>query len=521
MRNIILFVLLLTTGALIAQKVTVEIGPEIKAEHNLDFWGHLHSDSSGHYVMMFESVPGLFSGGTTTPLLQKYDRKYNLVYSTELNSDVDDVDFGNMFFVGGKFVFCTQELNKKEKKLTCRATGISLAGKPEKPEKVAVVSYKEKGDKPTDIRWLVSTDSSKIAVSTVADDNNNDLKVKTSVNVLDEHLTKIWGKSFTLPYTQEQVTVKSWTVGNDGQVYLLAKVYDEKNNKESKKAKDGSRTPAYKMVIFRFSAGSEKPQEFRLDLNGKFVADLAFRLNAKNDLECGGFYTNDTKGVIRGVFFTRINGTTGTADVASIAELTAEDLASLDTQKDKGGERGLDNRFVFKNLIVRNDGGIILTAEEAYSVTSQRWNGRTYYTYTTYYNNEIFVTSINPDGKIDWTRMISKRQISNTNFFNGYALMVSGSNLYFLYNDDIDNVGRPLSQQSYAISSFSDAIASLVTLGADGNGTRRKAFGAREDSDALMVPGTAKQISQHELFFTTTKFKLFSSKRIRMGILKV
>lgn len=229
-------------------------------------------------------------------------------------------------------------------------------------------------------------------------------------------MNRLWGKSFTLPYTQEQWTIRSWTLANDGQVYLLGKVYEEKRNQESKK-KNGKRRPAYKMVIFRFDQTIEKAQEYRLDLQDKFVTDVAFKLSPKNDLNCAGFYANDTKGVIQGVFFTRLNGQTGTAEVGTRKELSARDLENFDTQKDRSGNEGLDSKFEFNSLLLRDDGGIVVTAEEAYRITTSYYSaGRIYYR-TTFYNNEIFITSISPSGQIEWVRMIPKTGVCGHRLF--------------------------------------------------------------------------------------------------------
>ncbi len=521
MQKLILFTALLYTGNLFCQKIAVEIGPEIKMERDLNFWGHLHSDPTAHYVLLTEDEGSLFSRTTFTPTLQKYDRTFHLLYSKEFRVDEQDVRFGNMMYAGNKFFLCTQLLDKKEKKLTCTAVAISLDGKASKPQKVGVVQYEEKDDRPTEVRWMMSEDTSKMLVVAAADDNDDDLRMKVHINVHDNQLRRLWGKSFTLPYTQEQLTIRSWTLANDGQVYLLGKVYEEKRNQESKK-KGGKRKPAYKMVIFRFQDGAEKAREFRLDLNDRFVTDVAFRLSPQNDLNCAGFYANDTKGVIQGVFFTRLNGQTGTAEVGTRKELSAKDIDLFDTQRDRSGNEGLDSKFEFKNLVLRDDGGIIVTAEEAYQITTSYYSaGRIYYR-TTYYNNEIFITSISPAGQIDWVRMIPKKQeFSDTDYFNGYMLMEQHDNLYFLYNDDEDNINQPLTKRAKRISSFRDAVAALVTVDSTGKMERRKVFNSKEDADALMTPANGRQISENELFFVTTRFKLFGAKRLRMGLVRV
>ena len=521
MQKLLLLAALLCTGPLFSQKIAVEIGPELKMERDLNFWGHLHSDPTGHYVLLMEDEGSLFSRKDFTPTLQKYDRTFHLVYSKAFRVDEKDVRFGNMLYAGNKFVLGIQLLDRTDKKLTCTATIIGLDGKASKPQKVGVVDYKEKDDRPTEVRWLMSEDTSKMLVVAAADGNHDRQRMKVHLNVHDHQLNKLWSKSFTLPYTQEQLTIRSWTLANDGQVYLLGKVYEEKRNQESKK-KGGKRKPAYKLVIFRFQPTVEKAQEFRLDLQDRFVTDVAFRLSPNNDLNCAGFYANDTKGVIQGVFFTRLDGQTGAAEVATRKELSAKDIDNFDTQKDRSGNEGLDSKFEFKELLLRDDGGIVVTAEEAYRVTTSYYSaGRIYYR-TTYYNNEIFITSISPTGQIEWVRLIPKRQeFADTDYFNGYTLMKRSGSMYFLYNDDEDNINQPLTKRAKRISSFRDAVAALVTVDSTGQMERRKIFNSKEDADALMAPGQGRQISANELFFLTTRFKIFGAKRVRMGLVRV
>ncbi len=519
MKKLLILVFFATT-TLHAQKATVEIGPELKMERDLNFWGQLHSDASGHYVLLTEDQSTIFNRKGLTPTLQKYDRQFKLVFSRELKSDQSDVLFGNMLYAGGKFLLCAQWLDKKERTLTCTATPVSLEGQVSKPQKVSIVKYEDRDDQPTSVRWLMSDDTTKMLVATLADDDHNQ-RVKLSLNVFDTRLTKIWGKAFTLPYTQQQLDINSWALANNGQVYLLGKVYEEKNHRESKK-KDGKRRPAYKMVVFRFDQTLDKAQEYRLEVSEKFVTDVAFKLSPNNDLNCAGFYANDTRGVIEGVFFTRLNGATGQAELATRKAIDIKDLGNIDTQKDRKGNEGLDSKFEFKNLLLRADGGIVVTAEEAYRVTSSYFSAGQIYYRTTYYNNEIFITSISPKGQIEWVRMIPKKQeYSDTDFFNSYMLMENGGSVYFLYNDDDDNIRNPLTAKARRISSFRDAVAALVTVSSDGKMDRRKVFDSKEDADALMSPQNGRQISANELFFVTTRFKTFGGKRLRMGLIRV
>jgi len=526
LRRIIPILLCLFSVTMRAQKPVVEIGPEIKIDKDMYFWGHLHSDATGHYVMLMESSGGMtvmgIGGGNRTlkPIVQKYDRKYSLVFSKEFLVDDKDVDFGNMLYASNKFFFCTEQRDKKAKKFTCSIIPVDYNGKAGKVEKVATIQYTEKDDAPSEVIWQMSEDTSKLLVATIADDNNDDLKTKVSINVYDNQLSKQWAKGFTLPYTQEQVTPKNWTITNDGRVYLLAKVYDGSRKKESKKSGD-ERKPAYQMVLFLFDGTSDKPKESILSFEKKFVTDVTFKLNHDNDLSCVGFYANDTKGVIKGVFFVRIDGKTGAVVNASQKEIPAADLENLDTEKDRSGEKGLDSDYTFGKLILRDDGGVLVTAEKQYITVHTSSSGTSMRTYTIYHNDELFVTSVSPDGKIEWLKVVPKKQQGGTRMFNGYSTMVSGSNVYILYNDDEDNIKLPLNHKAKGLSSFKDAAAALVTISSEGKASRRQIFDSKADADALMVPGDGEQISPNELLFVTTRFKILGKTSLRMGLVRI
>ena len=163
-----------------------------------------------------ENTPTLFNGSKIAPVVQKYDRKFNLVFSKEINVDDTDIKFGNMIYAKDKFLFCTQSRDSKDKRVTCAITKMDMNGKLAKPVKAAIIQYKDRDDEPNYIKWQISEDTSKILLATLADDNDDDLMAKTSVTVMDNDANKIWSRGVTLPYSQEQLTLKSWTLANNG-----------------------------------------------------------------------------------------------------------------------------------------------------------------------------------------------------------------------------------------------------------------------------------------------------------------
>ncbi len=514
---------LLCCSGVFAQKVNISIGPEMSVDKDLSFWGHLHHDASGHYVLLSESDGSDFkTRNKHAPMLQKYDQKFKFIFSKPLLVNQEDISFGSFFYAIDKFILCTQQYVARDKTLSFHATNVSLEGKLGKPQRLAQIQWNNKDDEPQKVDWVMSEDTTKLLVASYADNDDDDLRTQVTLLVHDDKLQRLWGKGFTLPYTQEQFLFKKWTLANDGKVYLLAKIYDDKDNKESVK-EAGKRKPAYKLVVFRFDGDREQPTEIRMELGDKYVTDVTFQLSPQGDLSCAGFYSNDRRGVVQGVFFSRISGETGEAVMANLKAFTAEDLALFDTDKDQSGDEGLGREFEFNRIVIRDDGGVVVTAEQAYRIITRYRSGTFWYTRITYYNNEICVTSISPQGEIDWVRTIPKKQImAETDMFSGYTMMVSGSKLYFLYNDDEDNLKKPLTAKAKRISSFADAVGTLVTVGADGKMSRELAFNVKEDTNkGLIVAQHCKQTGPDEMFFLTTRYQFLSRPKLSMGLLKV
>jgi hypothetical protein len=108
-----------------------------------------------------------------------------------------------------------------------------------------------------------------------------------------------------------------------------------------------------------------------------------------------------------------------------------------------------------RQLIVKNDGGFVLLAENYFSTirTSGYNSGWGYYsmysypymarTIREYFYNDILALSYRADGTRQWHSFIRKQQYSQEDggMFSSYALMNTGGSLGFLFNDY--NSNRP------------------------------------------------------------------------------
>ena len=58
---------------------------------------------------------------------------------------------------------------------------------------------------------------------------------------------------------------------------------------------------------------------------------------------------------------------------------------------------------------------------------------------TDYYFEDVFIVSLDPEGKVDWSSVLHKKQYSQDDeaIFSSYFLMRSPKQLHFLFNDEI------------------------------------------------------------------------------------
>jgi hypothetical protein len=92
--------------------------------------------------------------------------------------------------------------------------------------------------------------------------------------------------------------------------------------------------------------------------------------------------------------------------------------------------------------------------------------------------------STRPDGSVDWTNVLRKKQISEDDegFFSSYSIQTMDGQLRIVYNEEI----------------FYKTNVNEYIVNAEGKANRNFLFNAGT-KDLMLAPGIAKQISGREL----------------------
>lgn len=325
----------------------------------------------------------------------------------------------------------------------------------------------------------------------------NDEKFK--IKKFTEELQPVWEKDFVFPYKDKDFNLTKIAVMNDGHVYMMARVFleneearEKKNNKEA--------TYYYKLLSFADTdtLQEDKLKETDISISKKWITDVAFTIR-NDEIICAGFYADKKDMAVNGMFFLRIERSTGKIRAQDTEEFSKAFLAEF--LGDKKAERGIGLRdFELHDLILNNDGSVVLVAEQSFikSVCTTDSRGFTR-CQDYYYYNDILVVSINSKGEIEWNARIPKRQMdTQQGYYLSYAMAVKGEKLYFLYNENPKNL-TVTDPRLLKFVNIPKSVAVLAEVNSKGEVSRDALFSAKELNKVYMRPKICRQINASEM----------------------
>ena len=279
----------------------------------------------------------------------------------------------------------------------------------------------------------------------------------------------------------------------------------------AKSIKDGSRELVSKLFLFTKTPLSDQFNENELPLNKTYLDEVALKVdNVNKRYLLNSFYYNQKRGNIDGLYTAIWDKQANKLLVQNMAEFS--DSMKREAKSD-GSIRFAYNDFFIRNVVLKKDGGFILSAEDFSSQSrSSPWNrmdylygypyisSYDYYLYsrssdwyyyrprntnslTRYYYNNIVIMNIDKGGKLVWTNVIRKDQYDDgDDNFLSYQIMNAGGELHFLFNE-LERRDQLISDQS---------------IDPDGKLTRNPTLKSL-DKGYQFMPKFAKQVSAKQI----------------------
>ena len=240
----------------------------------------------------------------------------------------------------------------------------------------------------------------------------------------------LWDKTITVESDFSESNIEAMALSNAGEFFFIK----EKNNRRSK-------IEEHECHILRVSATSEVLT--RVPLREFLTNDMQFVYDNQNQRLVGaGLYADKNRERANGYFFLSV--APGDDAQAVRYEPFDDKFISILRQKDVADDtKGISDAEV-KQLILRQDGGVVLVAERQREVQRGSAAGRGFWreglrVVVDFYYDDVFAIALYPDGQAHWKTVLHKKQYSQDDegTFSSYFLVRTSDKLRLLFNDEI------------------------------------------------------------------------------------
>jgi len=301
---------------------------------------------------------------------------------------------------------------------------------------------------------------------------------------VDRTLHVLYNKTVPLNRDEKELEESKSLIDNNGNTFLLLKTE--------------SSSSGVQYDVLHFSAQGDFSM-YSLNTEKLIFGEPFFDIDNKNgNLVMTAFFDakkSEGESAANGFLYTSFDPSNGTPLKANYTYFPKEFILELT------GRENIINQslytFSIRKSILRNDGGSLIIAESFIKDSREQplpigvQPGYNNYRSTDIFQfNDIIAFSINPDGKMEWSSVMRKKQASedDNGTYSSFLLMNEKEKLRFLYLDDISSSGT-LNQ--YVLTS-------------KGKYERGVIFN-QEDKDVMLLPKLGKQVSPNEAVLPSYK----------------
>jgi hypothetical protein len=509
MKNLLLILLLVSLGTRFAhaQAPTITWSPEID-KARLEALAVIAADQQNIYVS--QGRFGLFRGAEAH--LRMYSSK-DFTMKSEINLILEPSGYekGGAIYTGAIkdkiYVFSVHTKSGERTEAIFLSQFDRLSGKTVKP---ATLVYESASNR--DLRGLseytytvvVANDSSQFLSHYPETVDKKEAQKFTFMGVSLEG-KKNWSKTITMDYPEKRVDMYNWTMDGQGNVYMLSKIVPPADQMERG-------TANYFFQILTYDAKTGAVDEFDLDLDGKFIDGIGFKLDKSSNLWCSGFYSNRRGSRLSdGVFYIKLE-----AGTKKILQSELKPVADLYPENLKGRDK-ID--FYVNDLFFTNAGDLVMIGEQYHYYVTYTTDPNTHATTRTehFIYNNIVAVCVKKDGGIGWIQKIGKRQHTTNDggFYSSFSSFEQGGKIHLLFNDHRNNLEVLWGEDRIRdMDPNGSAMAVLVSIDASGKATKTQLFQGKE-VDVLLYPGSVGRLDANNFVFTGVRTRNF-----RIGKLK-
>lgn len=507
-------------------KVTVTDGPENDAKRSYVV-GMFGYDETGYYTLRYEKRDLLVEHLNASMVV---DRS---VAAPEPTMDKAKLGFQSAMQLGDQLFFFYTRFDSRAKTNTLYAQEMDKSTFLPKGELTQVAeatfesrrSFMQTAAFSSPFSVVVAEDKSHAMIVTRSQvEAEEGKKVEMKLSVFTEGMKVEWEQELKTDYDDELFSVTNIRLDDNGDVSIMGIEYTEKMTEKQIRR---SGKPNYKHHLLRYSEKGTKFINMPVELSGKFITDLRIETAPSGDIIVAGFYSESGTTSIKGAFYMSIDPATESVKVQNFSAFESEFITQNFTdreekkakKKEEKGEELEMNQYDMRNLIIKEDGGATLIAEQYifYVTTYTTYSNGKAQTYTVYHYlyNDIVVASFDNAGTLLWKTKIAKRQHTQNDggMYSSYAMAIVGDKLFFIFNDNPKNLFLPEGEAPYNFSGSKDLAVVLVEVDNTGKVDKELLF-TTERGDALVRPSLGEQTGEKEMILFSQRTKIFQYSKL-------
>jgi hypothetical protein len=414
--------------------------------------------------------------------------------------EVKFVDAGQ---IGDKTYFFSQSFDRKTNEMNLYASDLDIETGEFNQHNEALNIQNDKFvalNRPFEV--IRSVDSSKV-LFVCAYPVKNQENATVSVKVTDNKLNELWKQDIIFDKISRDFSVLEYLVDNKGNIHISASIRMDNDEKRDAEVKG-----EYYVAIYSYFHQTGELKEYEIGFQKEIIMTSHLELNDKNEIICTGFYTEKTlfDSGMKGFYYLRIDPNTKEVVANNLSAFDVSFLEQLMSQRKAEKGKGI-NFYVIRDTYSMPDGGMTIVAENYQYSQLQDDNGSIVSEIWTYGN--VLVFFLDAEGNMRTYSILKKNQTcssksgfgtlmalagasatpgSNELPYYGIGTMMTGDNLYLIYNENPKNADRVIAGKKPKSVRQATSVTNLVTFTRDGEISTNTLFKSVDKESGFQMP---------------------------------
>lgn len=454
-----------------------------------------------------------------------------------------EVDFEEIYLLNGRLYVIGSVYEKKEKIFRLVGTEVSEKGILSKDNNILFQAEVAKKSLRGDFYYKVSPDNGALLIMHTSF-FPKDESVKYEIKFFDDTLGELFSYSEKVLFDDSkkdyQFLIADFEVNYQDDVFLII----NESYRDSKKKEKNER---FELHAFK-RANDYKKEVINIALKDKEIINCSGFSTNKNTLHLVGFYSSVRESgrankELKGVYSVAINTDTNVADKINFNEFDHATKVKILGERKANKGKDLKPLYSINTLIEKNDGGVIILSEYSLVIYGETSGVSAFgvgvgFTPVTYIKNEVIITSLKPDGSLEWSNVVPKDQkaatttmsvglaaAASSNGFSvgvaieipvaqmgkgpeylGYIPIYRDNKLNIIFNDNESNKGVTDMDKIKSLGNYNNALPTLFVYDEKGNVTRKDPAEAK-DNELVIRPGVYHRKSDNEILIYASRKK--------------